>query len=528
MKIKPLLKRYIQFHKLQKAKDKSELKTLILEDDTIDKEMVFYDLARVDGTSLSGVFFSLAEAKAIQSYMTHKRYKGKWSNPKLEEQRVFTIVELSLDEILKDDEKLSSLLNRMKHLNPYDEKQIEELPDDFEVKVLWDFTHHFEPRYIYHDGKNFLVSTHEDAKLPWGIENGYTTMIDENGLYGVVYNAGGYNDIKLEIVLEFEYFYIEDSSANNGLVGVQKEKIQTDNYKEYICEIIDLKTKEVYSSRAICGSLDDDNFIIVDEDKNLQYVKIDTEKRKIEATSNKYKSILNPIHYVPKPVQDIDTNLWGYIDNRCHEIIAPRFKDFGSFNNGYAIIKEDGKEFVINLKGDVTIEPKDAIIHYDDELFFVKDASRWAVFKKDKVYIDFEDLDTKIKSIKNEKNLDDEEVFDYLKEKYGRETGYFWLSANSVEEILLRFAIVDRKRELHSQIDKLPLKEYVKLYDTFKSDKDLREAGLWGRKVKRSDGKEGHIGWSYPASASLYDMSVELPVDGFGIAIEKLELVKDD
>jgi len=527
MIIKPLLKRYIQFHKLQKAKDEIELKTLILEDNSIDKKMVFYDLAREDVTSLNGVFFSLAEAKAMQSYMTHKRYKGKWSNPKLEEQRVFTIVELSLDEILKDDEKLSSFLNRMKHINPYDEKQIEELSDDFEVKVLWDFEFHFEPRYIYHDGKNFLFYTHKDAKLPWGIENGYSTMIDEDGLYGVVYNTGGYSDIKLEIALEFEYFYIEDSSANNGLVGVQKEKIQTDNYKEYICEIIDLKTKETYSSRAICGSLDDDNFTIVDEDKNLQYIKIDTQKRAIEAISKKYKSILNPIHYAPKPVQDKDTNLWGYIDNKCHEIIAPRFKDFGSFNNGYAIIKEDDKEFVIDLKGDVLIEPKDEIIHYDDELFFVKETCRWAVFKRDRVYIDFEDLDTKIKNIKKEKNLDDEEVFDYLKEKYGRETGYFWLSSDNVEEVLLRFAIVDKKRELHSQIDKLPLKEYIKLYDCFKSDKDLREAGLWGRKVKRSDGKEGYIGWNYPASASLYDMSMELPVDGFGIEIEKLELVKD-
>lgn len=530
MKIKPLLKRYIQFYELyEKAKANDELKALILGDNTIDKDMIFYDLAREDGSSLNGIFFSFGEAKACLSYMTHERYKHRWSNPKLEEERKFTIVELTLEEILKDEKKLSNLFSRMSHINPYDKNEIDnELPDDFEVKVLWDFEHYFEPRYIYHDGKDFISSTHKDAKLPWSIDNGYTTMIDEDGNYGVVYNAGGYHDIKLEIALEFEYFFIEDNRGyNNGLAGVQTKKIQTDDYKEYICEILDLKSKEIYSKSTLCGSLDDDNFIIIDENRNMQYVKIDTEKREIEAISKKYQTILNPIHYAPKPVQDIDTNLWGYIDNKCQELIVPKFKYFGSFNDGYAIIKEEKKEFVIDEKGDVIIEPKDKIIHYD-ELFFVKVDTKWAVFKGTKIYIDFIDTQTKIEKLKKEQNLKDDEVFEFLKKSYKLDTGYMWLNADTSEEILLRFAIIEKKRELQKQIHQLPLKEYIKLYDTFTSDKCLREAGLWGKKVKSVDGKVGNIGWSYPSSANMYDMSVELPVDGFGIGLDDLVLVEDD
>ncbi len=530
MEIKPLLKRYIQFYKLyEKAKDESELKTLILNDDTIDKDMVFYDLVREDGSGLNGAFFSYGEAIACQAYLSRQRYTNRWSNPTLKEENRFTIIEISLSMILKEQERLSGLFSRMKHINPYNEDDINnEMPEHYEVKVLWDFGHHFEPRYIYHDGKDFISSTHKDAKLPWSIDNGYTTMIDDEGNYGVVYNAGGYHDIKLEIVLEFEYFFADgNDSENNGLVSVQKQKKQTDNYKEFTCEIIDLKTKEVYSKSALTTSLDGDNFIIVDQNRYMQYVKIDTKDRKIEAVSKKYKTILNPIHYAPKPVQDRDTHLWGYIDNRCQELISPKFKNFGSFNSSYAIIKEDDKEFVIDLKGDVIIEPKDEIIHYD-ELFFIRVDKKWAVYKGSKIYIDFIDTQKKIEKLKKEKNLKDEELFEYLKKSYCTQTGYMWLNANTPEEILLRFAIVGKKRELHKRMHQLPLKEYIKLYDTFTTDKDLREAGLWGKKVKIKDAKVGNIGWNYPASASLYDMSKELPVDGFGVALEELELLKDD
>jgi len=99
--------------------------------------------------------------------------------------------------------------------------------------------------------------------------------------------------------------------------------------------------------------------------------------------------------------------------------------------------------------------------------------------------------------------------------------------------------------ELHSKRYELPLVEYVKLFDTFKSQRNLNEAGLWWHKVhvmqipKRFEeivdkNDSYYIGWEYPSSASLYDMSMELPVmfkklDGstlsLGIELKYLELI---
>jgi hypothetical protein len=98
--------------------------------------------------------------------------------------------------------------------------------------------------------------------------------------------------------------------------------------------------------------------------------------------------------------------------------------------------------------------------------------------------------------------------------------------------------------EHDSNKDNISLVEYVKPFDTFQSQRDLEDAGLWWHEVhvkqipecfediiKKEDSYT--IGWQYPSSASMFDMSVELPimftkVDGtdlsLGIALEDLEL----
>lgn len=90
--------------------------------------------------------------------------------------------------------------------------------------------------------------------------------------------------------------------------------------------------------------------------------------------------------------------------------------------------------------------------------------------------------------------------------------------------------------------------KYIKLFDTFKSEKDLSQDGLFARDVKIKDCEIlnkykdllenpniGTIGWNYPNSASAFDMNIELPVqfkkiDGsdltLGIGFEYLELIK--
>lgn len=54
----------------------------------------------------------------------------------------------------------------------------------------------------------------------------------------------------------------------------------------------------------------------------------------------------------------------------------------------------------------------------------------------------------------------------------------------------------------------------------------LSECGLWGRRVELiadrsapnsfplTKGDQGHIGWSYPVTASIFNFAVEVPVEG--------------
>ena len=109
---------------------------------------------------------------------------------------------------------------------------------------------------------------------------------------------------------------------------------------------------------------------------------------------------------------------------------------------------------------------------------------------------------------------------------------------------VLKNLICEQKRALQSRRYTLPLKEYVALFDdTITTHKDLEDIGLWYHPVKVRkiplqykdiiEEQETYIiGWSYPSSASMFDMSVELPVmfskkDGteltLGIKLEDLK-----
>ena len=81
-------------------------------------------------------------------------------------------------------------------------------------------------------------------------------------------------------------------------------------------------------------------------------------------------------------------------------------------------------------------------------------------------------------------------------------------------------------KDLKQKIDlsKIELQDYLKLFDTPKTQYDLICIGLWGVKVgviKVPKGYEaiiedssiGTIIWQYPVSADMYDMSMELPVE---------------
>ncbi len=123
---------------------------------------------------------------------------------------------------------------------------------------------------------------------------------------------------------------------------------------------------------------------------------------------------------------------------------------------------------------------------------------------------------------------------------------YMNFSYEEKVEYVLNYLMQNQKQELKKQRYELPLAEYVALFSTFRSQRDLEEAGLWWKEVEvkgceiitrykdiLKDPTKGYTGWEYPVSASTFEMSVEMPVvfekiDGnsisLGVPLDRVEL----
>jgi len=90
---------------------------------------------------------------------------------------------------------------------------------------------------------------------------------------------------------------------------------------------------------------------------------------------------------------------------------------------------------------------------------------------------------------------------------------------NNTEKILPNLTEELKDKLNFSKVD---LEDYITFFDTAKTEQDLVKMGLWYAKVgvvKLPSGYDaiveedvGNIGWGYPVSADMFDMSVELPV----------------
>ena len=151
----------------------------------------------------------------------------------------------------------------------------------------------------------------------------------------------------------------------------------------------------------------------------------------------------------------------------------------------------------------------------------------WAVFLKDKIYIDFIDVPT----------MEEVPEFNNFPYVMTRDEKYY---------IVLRHAMQEKRKVLQSNKYKLSLKEYINLFEPIRSERNLRDTGLLGKKVKVKMLPSTYmdiiknedyytIGWNYPSGTSMFDMREELPVmftkvDGsdltLGISLDDLELVE--
>lgn len=451
--------------------------------------------------------------------------------------KVLQEVETTLGEVYLDDELKANFNARFSDgITPYSKDDFRFIDDKCEL--IWDMDSR-EAQFLIKRKEIVLMPksfTKGDAQMPFYFNGSVRVMTDESGKYGVIDSQKYFKKTDYKVVLDFKYHYIrEDGFGNVEILETKPE--HNGDYKKLICEMI--KVGESESKKVLLNSTTKDEYITVDE-KELLTLHSDT------GISKPYTTIIKHFHDI-KPVQ-CENGLWGYIDEDAKEMIPCRYEKWNFFVDGYTKIKIGSKEVLIDTQDNVIIDSADKIVHYEEDIFFVSKDEKWAVYKNGSVYIDFFDTKEKLESIKKEQSLDDEALLEYLRREYFMRTGYFFSDSVSADEVLLRFAIVDKKLQLQKQKYKLPLVEYVKLFDAFSTDKSLREAGLWEHKVKvkmceilksyvdiLENPSEGEIYFSAQVGASIYDMQKELPVafrkkDGsvtsVGIEFENLELVK--
>jgi len=370
-------------------------------------------------------------------------------------------------DLINDDELFHIFGHRVAEITRYSREEIQKIDEGCELVWCFDEQEHY---HIIKCDSKFILPQNIKKNLPFILKNSLIVLIDSFGRYGVVDTNEG-NEYK--VILEFIYDYIRLDGF--GFAEVIRASM---------CELIELETNQVLAHNLLEGSLQRDGFITINQDNSLQF---HTKNKKV---SKKYKQIVNDeSHY--KAVQDIQTNLWGFIDKDSIERIKPQFENSGVFRDGFCILQENNQTIVIDESANVVFtSPYEKIQHYKDDMFFVKQNTQWGVLKNWKFFVAPQKI---------EENLKEE----------------------------LQKAIKIAKKEFHAKRYELPLYEYIQLFDTFKSREDLEDAGLFGHKVQIDDASFGYIGWHYPSSASLYDMKIELPIDGIGYKFDKINLKKD-
>lgn len=423
-------------------------------------------------------------------------------------------VEISIKDIFADKELKKSFFERLSEgITPYSQRDFNSIDESCEL--IWDMDTR-EAQFLVKKGESILTPhdfKDEKEQMPFHFGGGMRVMIDGDGRYGVIYSKKHHLQIEYKVEIPFSYHYIRSDGFGN--VELLKERVDTQNYKELLSTMLNISDGKKVECVLLNSTTRDEYITITKENLLVQHTQ--------NGVSKPYKTIIKSFLKI-KPVE-CENGFWGFIDKNAQEMIACQFEDWDFFRDGYCIVLESKGAYLIDEGGRVCIKDVDKISYYENGLFFVQKDGMFAVYKGSQLYIDYIDTALQLESIKQEYGLKDEELYDFLEERYCMRTGYAYLSANTPEEILLREAIVEKKHTIQKQKYSLPLSEYAKLFDIFKSDKCLREAGLWGMKVTDKDGNVGYIGWEYPASASLYDMSVELPVDGVGKLIENLEFI---
>ncbi len=464
------------------------------------------------------------------SYHTQKVYSLELAPNRI---TILKEVKTSLKEVWEDKELKENLFSRFSEgITPYSMDDLSLIDDACEL--IWSLKS-ANPQFVVMKKNRCILPQDvlsKKANMPFFLSGGTQAMINRDAKYGIIFDS--------KILYPFDYHYIRlDGFGNAELL---KNPIDhKGDYKKLVCEMVNLRDQKSGSKEVLLNSTTKDEYITIDSEGLLtQHTK--------GGISKPYKTIIQNFMKI-KPVQSVD-GLWGYIDKDCKEIIACEFKDWNFFNNGYAILEEDEREFVIDESGEIIIKPMyEKIEHYENDLFFVQKEKSWAVFQREKILIDFIDIEKKIADLKEEFSLADEEVINHLRSDFFMDTRVL-MGRDKPHYLILKIELQKIKRSLHNKMHELSLDEYMKLFATPKNQRNLQEMGLWGRgvNVKECDilknykeileePSQGFIGYEHQMGSSCYDMSMELPVifskkDGssvsLGVKFENLELIIED
>ena len=464
---------------------------------------------------------SRGEAEAYRAFVTRKREHTKHYALELAPAYEARIQEALLGDVLADSGRREKLEARLKSLEPLDRETVERLPRD--VGLLWSFDRD-KTACIPANERQIYQEVYAD-RLPEGIDYGASAVVDETGRFGIIVNRtkplGGKPDMAWVFPCRYRF-----ARTDGGLAELHEEGADREDGLNR-CMVADAWSGRVYSRSALAFSVGYfGEFIEVEGDGSLRQVRIDKEDDQIWR-SDGYAYIVRA--YWPTAVRSPKNGLWGYIDKRGREIIPCRYEAWGFFNDGYAIVKHNGRPMVIDESGNGVLAPVYRTIeHYKNGYFFVQnDEGEWALFDGGERVVDFVDV-SQVKALPR------------------RYDGF-----DDFGEINYQTVLVSRLRELAHQKQakryRLPLREYMALFGVPKSAGDLEMMGLWMhpvRVLKLPDSYAskidldagGYIGWEYPSSSGMFDMREELPVvlsrrgDGaslvLGVAFEDLELIE--
>jgi uncharacterized FlaG/YvyC family protein len=427
-------------------------------------------------------------------------------------------VETTLQEVWNDEKLKENFKHRFSEkLSPYTIKDLKKIAS-IESELIWDL-HSRIPQFVVKTNDGFILpkdALNKKANMPFGLSGGSRVMIDKNGKYGII-NTGDSlkDDLKYKLLYPFTYHYIRlDGFGNAELL---EYGFYFDSKSKY-CPVLMVnlydETKEPIE--VILNSTSNDEYVTMNNDGLLiQHTK--------NGTSKAYQTIIQSF-LENKPVQDTN-GFWGYIDKDCNEIIPCQFQDWNFFNDGYAVLEEDGKSFVIDESGKIVVESSyEEIEHYKNDIFFVKTENKWGALKDTKIYVDFIDVDAQVALIKEKNSLKDEEVMDFMLRESAMTMRYLPRSFEP-HYLLLSVAIYEKRKVLYDKKFEIPLEQYMKLFDVPKDENDLAEIGVLHKTVLveeceivqrykelLKDPSQGSIGYQHQMGASCYDMSIELPV----------------